>query len=233
MMLYRSGKRVEAARAFRRSLELEPNNPEVLAWLVSIYVRAGKSAPGRALAGRLLSIDPLTPLNRTWLAWFDMFDGNPGEMLAVGGKWMEADPPSQFACWVTLWGMIFNGRLHEEGHPLLDRLIRQAPESGIGRWASAFKPALEGNRDAALEAVTPELVSWARSDDVASLSLAMCYASLGMQEDVLGWLANAVAMGLTNYMWVADNPYLMQVMRGPRAKEFLDRFRVLWETQEL
>jgi hypothetical protein len=32
---------------------------------------------------------------------------------------------------------------------------------------------------------------------------------------------------------VAKNPYLMQVMQGARAEEFLDRLRVVWETQAL
>jgi len=234
MMQYRAGKHVESARAFRRSLELEPNNPDVLTWLISLYVRAGKSAPARPLVDRLIAIDPLTPMNHTWPTWFDMFDGNPpGELLAAGRKYMEADPANHYACWLTLWALFFTSRLHEEGGPILDRLIREGPESGIGRWATVLKAALEGNRDAALKAVTPELLSWARSDDVASHALAVCYALLGMQDEVLGWLANAIAMGSTNYLFVAKNPYLMQVMHGARAEEFLDRLRVVWETQAL
>ncbi len=234
MMQYRAGKRVESARAFRRSLELEPNDPDVLTWLISIYVRAGKSAPARPLVDRLIAIDPLTPMNHTWPAEFDLFDGHPpGEFLAAARRLMEADPANHYACFLTLWALFFVCRLHEEGGPILDRLIREGPESGFGRWATFLKAALEGSRDAALAAVTPGLLSWARSDDVGSLALAGCYAVLGMQEEVLAWLANAIAVGSTGYPWVAKNPYLMQVLRGPRAEEFLDRFRVLWETQEL
>jgi hypothetical protein len=96
-----------------------------------------------------------------------------------------------------------------------------------------LKAALEGNRDAALKAVTPELLSWARSDDLASIGMAVCYALLGIEDEVLGWLANAMAMGSTNYLMVAKNPYLMRVMRGARAEEFLNRLRVVWETQAL
>jgi tetratricopeptide (TPR) repeat protein len=234
MMQYRAGKRVESARAFRRSLELEPNDPDVLTWLISIYARAGKSAPARPLVDRLLAIDPLTPMNHTWPAEFDMFDGNPpGEFLAAARRLMEADPANHYACFLTLWALFIACRLHEEGGPILDRLIREGPESGFGRWATVLKAALEGNRDAALRAVTPELLSWARSDDMGSHGLAACYALLGMQDEVLAWLANAIAVGSTNYLFVAKNPYLVQVLRGPRAEEFLDRFRVLWETQEL
>ena len=234
MMQYQAGKRVESARAFRRSLELEPNDPDVLTWLISLYVRAGKSAPARPLVDRLSAIDPLTPLNRTWPAWFDLFDGKPpGEFLAAARRLMEADPASHFACWLTLWALSFTGRLREEGDPILDRLMQEGPDTPFGQWAAVLKAALEGNRDAALQAVTPGLLSWARSDDIGSLAVAGCYAVLHMQDEVLAWLANAIAVGSTSYPLVTKNPYLMQVLRGPRAEEFLDRFRVLWETQEL
>ena len=234
MMQYHAGKRVESARAFRRSLELEPNDPDTLMWLISIYVRAGRSAPGRPLANRLLAIDPLSPINHTWMAWFDLYDGHPpGELLAAARRLMEADPASHYACWMTLGGLFFTGRLHEEAPPVIDRLVREGPESGYGRWAAVLQAALAGNRNAALQAVTPALLSWVRSDDVASHALAVCYALLDMQEEVLGWLTNAITMGSTNYLLVAQNPYLMRVLRGPRAEEFLSRLRVLWETQEL
>jgi len=146
---------------------------------------------------------------------------------------MEADPASHFACWLTLWALSFTGRLREEGDPILDRLMQEGPDTPFGQWAAVLKAALEGNRDAALQAVTPELLSWARSDDIGSLAVAGCYAVLDMQDEVLAWLANAIAVGSTSYPLVTKNPYLMQVLRGPRAEEFLDRFRVLWETQEL
>jgi len=234
MMQYRAGRRADSARAFRRSLELEPNDPDVLTWLISIYLRAGISAPARPLVDRLVAIDPLTPINYTWSAWFDVLDGNPpDEVVAVGRRYMEADPANHYACFVTLLGLCVTGRLHEEAGPILERLIREAPESGFGRWAAVAKAAVAGNRDAALNAVTPELLSWARSDDVASLALSVCYALLGMQDEVLGWLANAMAMGSTNYPWVTKIPYLIRVLRGARAEEFLARLRAVWETQVL
>lgn len=233
-MQYRAGKRVESARAFRRSLELEPNDPDVLGWLVTIYVRAGTSAVGRPLASRLIAIDPLTPFYHVLPAWFDWYDGHPpGELLAATHRFMEADPANHLACANRLCALFVTGHLHEEGPPIIDRLIREGPESGFGRWATVLKPALEDNQDAALRAVTPELLSWARSDDWGSYLLAGCYALLNMQEEVLGWLTNAIAMGMANYPFVAKNPYFMRVLRGQRAEEFLNRLRVAWETQAL
>jgi TolB-like protein/predicted Zn-dependent protease len=232
MLQYWAGKRAESAQAFRRSLEMEPNDPDVLGWLVSIYGRAGNATPARPLLDRLLAVDPLTPINHTWAGLFAALNENqPDKLLAAGRAHMEAEPASQYACWITLWGLLLTGRLEEEADPIVDRLIRAGPETGFGRYGAVVKLVLEGNRDAALKAVTPQLLSWARSDDIGSHALAVCYALLGLQDEVLRWLENAVAMGSTNYPIVALNPYIMRFMRGAPAEAFLSRLRVIWENQ--
>jgi eukaryotic-like serine/threonine-protein kinase len=234
MMQYFAGKRIESSRAFQRAIELEPNDPDALLWLISIYVRAGKPNKAKPLIDRLIAIDPLTPINKTWASLCDFIEGGPpGEVVAAARKFMEEDPANHYACWFTLWSLSFADRLHEEAYPIIKRLIREAPESGFGRWATVLKWALDGDREAALKSVTPELLSWTQSDDMASLSLAFCYALLEMQEQALGCLSNVISAGSANYPFIAKNPCLMRIMHGARAEEFLDRLRTLWETQEI
>jgi TolB-like protein len=233
MMEYWQGKRVEAARSFRKSLEEEANDPDVLGWLISIYGRAGKTAPAHGLLDHLLAIDPLTPFNRTWIGWFDLVERNlPEHLLAAGRAHVEAEPDSQYAHWVTLWGLVFTQRI-AEAEPVADRMILTGPETGFGRWAAMMKHAVAGRRALALGAVTPELLSWARGDDIGSHAMACGYALLGMLDEVLHWLENAIATGSTNYPHVANNPYMTRVLRGPRAEELLHRLHLMWQTQAL
>jgi len=234
MMQYFGNKRVECARSFRQVLELEPNDPDVLVWLISVYVRAGRFALARPLLDQLIAIDPLTPISHNFLAQVDWFEGGSAdEFLAAGRRFMESDPANHYACSLMLHTLFLTGRLNEEAYPILNRLIGEAPESGFGRWATVLKWALGGEKEAAVKAVTPELLSWAQSDDLASYWLAGCYALLEMQDEVLHWLENMIAVGGTNYLWVAKNPYLMRVMRGAPAERLLDQLRAIWATQAL
>jgi hypothetical protein len=112
-------------------------------------------------------------------------------------------------------------------------MILTGPETGFGRWAAMMKHAVAGRRALALGAVTPELLSWARGDDIGSHAMACGYALLGMLDEVLHWLENAIATGSTNYPHVANNPYMTRVLRGPRAEELLHRLHLMWQTQAL
>ena len=56
MIHYARGERAEAAPSFKRALAADPNDINALIWLISLYVRAGKTLPARPLAQHLLEI---------------------------------------------------------------------------------------------------------------------------------------------------------------------------------
>ena len=119
------------------------------------------------------------------------------------------------------YGQLFYARIlaynerTAEACSLLDRLSRDAPQTGFGRLAPFLKAALEHDRVAALEAVanSEKLTRLARSDDLHSWWMAECYSLIGHTDEALQWVENMVRRGGFNYPVLSK----LDTLTGQRA----------------
>jgi TolB-like protein len=232
MIEYTHGNRAAAAALFKRALEDNTGDADALLWLVSMYSRAGQVEAARPLVARLLEIDPLTAANHSWNGWLDLYEhGDTGAFARAAAITYDRDPESPYTRWVLAWALAADGRA-DEAHPILDLLIRDAPDTAFGRSGRLLQAALRGDREAASEAMTAELESWARHDDVGAHWVAFCHALLGDVETALSWLEIAMERGWVNYPAHVALPFFDGIRDDPRIQQLTKKLKAAWQAFE-
>jgi len=231
---YLQGRRQEAAGDFNRALTLDPNDPDILVWLISLWFRCGQIALARPLVRKLLEIDPLTPISHQWPGWFDLLErGDLESCLRSSQKMYQMETTSPYGRFVYAIALAWCDRI-EEASGLFEMLQRDTPEHGFARLGSVLEHALRANNAAAFEAIGPELVRWAQTDDVASWFMADCYSLLQARDEAVRWLENAVQRGLLAYpLLVAHDPFLRNVRQEKRFAALMEEVRPRWERFEV
>lgn len=212
-----------AVRTNTEALALDPNNPEALLLLGYWRAAGGWDMEGaRALLGRLQSIDPLTPINvgaTGWVHWFEGDFAGAHDRLRPAWPAGAADNPWRIvpAYWHAAGGDI------PAAAEIIHELNARVPQHLLTHLGTFVLHAWRGERDAALGAVSPELETAARWDDVWPLMLAGGYASLGELDRAFGWLDRAVVNGIMNVPYLRDHDPFLENMRAD------SRFAVLLE----
>jgi tetratricopeptide (TPR) repeat protein len=156
----------------------------------------------------------------------------PTGALARAGEIMyERNPESPHSRWELAWALAADGRA-DEAHPVFTLFIRDSSDTGSGRSARLFQAALRGDREAASEAMTAELVNWASNDGVGTFLVAYCHALLGDVEGALRWLEIAMQRGWANYPALRTMPFFDGIRDDPRFQELAEELRVAWQSFE-
>ncbi|MGH9198077.1 MAG: tetratricopeptide repeat protein, partial [Acidimicrobiia bacterium] len=234
MIHYKRGERSEAARLFKQALTKDPHDTDSMIWLSSVYIRAGKPAAARPLLRSLLERDPLNQLGHSWIGWLDFYEGKgTGALLTPVRQAYEMEPGNPLHAYLYAWALACH-RQTPDACSLLHRLSEDSARTGFGRQAVFFKAALKQDRDAALQAVTEDLTSWANWDDVASWWMADCYSLIGLTGEALVWTKNAVRLGMIHYPMFSElDPFLDNARRDPRFQQLVERVKSEWEAFEV
>jgi TolB-like protein len=233
MIHYKRGERVEAARLFKKVLTVDPNNSDALVWLTSLYCRAGQADPQRPLIEKLLEIDPLSSINRTWMGWIEYWEtGSTAAPLESFRRMYETDPENPYGLWWYAYLLAQSGQ-SDEASGFLDRLALRFPNMAFGRIARFFRAALGGNRNEAIESVSPELEGWANWDDGGSSAMADCYALVGEKSRALDWIENSIRLGFVNYPHYSLDRFLDGVRGEERFRQIMERLKHQWERFEV
>jgi tetratricopeptide (TPR) repeat protein len=223
----------EAVREHKKALRVDPDNPDALFWLALLYSIVGKGFASKPLAERLLEVDPLSAHNYLIPGWIALLGGNIEESLEPITKAYQMDPGSLLTRWGYAEVFLWNRQFHE-AVPVVDSMIRDAPQNAFTLSAAFVMRALQGEKDEALQIVTPEFAEAARWDHSIAYMLAEGYAVLDEKELGLDWLETATSRGwinfplLTEYDWAIDN------LRGEeRFKQIMKRVKSEWEHFEV
>jgi len=78
--------------------------------------------------------------------------------------------------------------------------------------------------------VTEDLERTARRDPEWSILMAGIHALVGLEEEALDWLSNAVDRGFINYPFIAEHdPWLESIRGEPRFRDIAARAKYEWE----
>lgn len=221
-----------AVRHMKAALILEPRNPDVLFWLTEAYVVSGRCDAARPLARELAAVDPLTPTSRSMGGFVELMDCKPAAALAPYREMYADGEGHPYVRWAYAIIIAWNG-LVDEAREVLGRFITDTPTSFWAMLARFMKPALEGDRETALKAATPELLAATNHSVFWSWLVAQMYALVDERNAALDLLENAVNKGFINYpLLVHGDPLIRNVRGEPRFAQLLDRVRPRWEAFE-
>jgi len=228
------GSPIGAAQRYKKALEIDPNHPGALYWLLAVYYcQAGRPSAGDTLVNRLLAIDPLSPLVRFGVAWHHWMSGNFEEALATFDRALKLEPD-------FLWASLFRAHVlmwqerRDETLEVLAPIARRDPRDVFADWAILLECAIAGDSAGAVEALSEETKRFLWYDPESPALMAPVYALAGAKEEALTWLERAVERGWINYPLFAHQDPLLENIRGePRYKELMVGVKAKWESFEV
>jgi len=227
--------RAEAAESrndFKKALVFDPNDPEALLWLGYHYAVAGRIPLARALMDRLQQVDPLTSINLAMYGIVAMCDGDYVEAMRWTQRSVEVDPGNPTHRMLHAQTLAANGR-PDEAIAILHGVTSDTPTMGWARLASALGYALEGNRVAVLNVITPDLRDAARWDDIFSWWMADSFALVGETEAALDAVQRMIELGIVNYPFLAEyEPFFSRLRSEPRFSQLMVQARERWHAFE-
>jgi serine/threonine protein kinase/Tfp pilus assembly protein PilF len=227
LVLFHRGLIQEAVRDFKAALRSDPQNAEAMQWLASSAGVSGHLEAARSYYKRLVAVDPWGGMNPGWVEYYD---GRFEASLEGFRKEYEMDPHSPYTRWAYGNVLVWAGRI-DEGCEVLDRAVRDAPETTFSRFAAFLTSALRGKRDEALRAMTPELKAPAWRDIQLSWMVAACYAIVGEKTEAIDWLEQAARRGFINYPFLTEqNPFLESIRGEPRFQSLMEEVKRRWES---
>ncbi|MFQ5652474.1 MAG: tetratricopeptide repeat protein, partial [bacterium] len=227
------GNTQEAVRNLKRAYSIEPNNPDVLLQLSYNYIKSGNSAQAKLLLEKLLEIDPLTPLNYNMRGLLDCMEGRFKLGLEYFSKGYDMDPESPGLRLFYAWFLAANKRI-DEACSVVDLLAKDSPQTVLADLGLFFKHALRGEKEEALQSLTPPLKAVATNVEYLARVMADGFALIDDKERAIYWLENSVNLGFIHYPYLAEyDPFLENVRGEESFQQLMQKVKYRWENFEI
>jgi non-specific serine/threonine protein kinase len=229
MVRFKRGDIEGAVPDLKRALQTDPTDRDALFRLALIYLIAGREAAAEPLLERLLEIDPLTAVNHCLPGYAEFLRGKIEDAIPAYRRMLQLDPGSPVTRWFLAL-VLARCRRDTEALQLLDEIIRDTPYTTFARHARFLSGSLREDRNAALAAVTPQLLAEARWDQHASWWMASTYALIDERDAALDWLRNATKLGYINYPFLSQyDPFLDSLRGDGRFWVLMEEVKGRWE----
>jgi serine/threonine protein kinase len=223
------GNMSEALKKLERVIQLNPNDPDLLAILTALYSYQGQTVEAKPLAPKLRKIDPLTPFSQV-CALTPLYVEGYFDEYARGAKIpYTAEPENSILRWVYFQGLAIAGK-NDQAFALLDTSASEIPDDFFSQLSYFFMYALMNEKEKALRLATEEFKATASNDLEYSSFLAQGFALLNEKTEALYWLENAVNLGFINYSFFAKHDPFLENLRGDkRFEKLMVRVKTEWE----
>jgi TolB-like protein/tetratricopeptide (TPR) repeat protein len=214
----------------KRAHEIEPNDTQTLYYLSALCAFSGKLSAARPYARTLFKVDPLTPLSQCWWSWVKLLGGDFEVALGPTRVAHGQGPEDLMVAYLRALALAINGK-NDQAVVVADHMSRQAPDASLSQLCMFLKHALKGEKQRALDAITPSTRIAARWDGLLSWTMADCYALIGQKDQALDWLENAaVHRGFINYPLLSKHDPLLENLRGDdRFSDLMVRVKKKWQ----
>jgi predicted Zn-dependent protease len=164
--------------------------------------------------------------------WQFVVQGKPDEALPHYRRAFDLDPGSPLLNFLWGFALTRSGRTAEAAAHF-EHVGRAAGPTVFGDLARAFRHALQGEFDAARQAITPATAAVARADEAIARFLALLHATIGDTAQVCTWVEHAVARGNLDYPSLAHDSIYLQTRSDPRFQRLLADVKARWEAFEV
>lgn len=211
--------------AFRKALEISPNEQVSLFRLGWIFTLAGKGTQAKLLFNKLLDIDPLTPVNHMVYGALQQLEGGFKSGLEYFTKAYELEPDIPV---LRYWLAVALAYVHryEEAYKLFDLIEGETSTSIFAKLGQFMKYALQGEKDKALMIVTDDFKTLAKEDEMYPVWMAESYSIIGENNEAIDWIEHGIDFGFLHYEWLSmHDPFLKNIREDLRFKKLLERVR--------
>ncbi len=175
----------EADAAYRRSLELDPNELMALRNYSIHMVSTGQFDRARKLAERAKAIDPLSDFTDICTAFPDFYEGRYERVLEKVSQYDHSTPPFFWGLWYLWRTLSFMGRTAEA----VDVCKRLFAARGAKPLVQLMEEAGAGH---ALGAAAFGMAELYKQRYTSPYDIAILFSHAGKQEEALSWLGKAV-----------------------------------------
>jgi eukaryotic-like serine/threonine-protein kinase len=213
---------MEAEKAFRRAIELNPNSVDAHHFYGHYLQAMGRVEEGIAAAERALRLDPLSIILNNELGWAIYFARRYDEAIAQYKKTLEMDPNFVFAVWSL--AMAYS----KFGMPELAIEEMQEFEAVSEHWAAflaefGYAYAMSGQKTKALE-VLHQLQERAQREFIDPALMVNIFTALGDKQHALDWLDKAYEERSCMWLpWLKVEPKFDPLRSEPRFIALLQK----------
>jgi TolB-like protein/DNA-binding winged helix-turn-helix (wHTH) protein/Tfp pilus assembly protein PilF len=180
---------VTAERAFRRSIELDPNRADTWHWFSHMLTAQGRFAESLEASKRAIELAPLDLPAQNHLGWCHYFSGDYDRAIQQHRRVLELDPVHGQTR-LLLGRALLQRRLFTEALEQLRRNLELSPDSPERLSALAQAYAVSGARLEATQ-ILNRLLALRAQRYVSAYSIATVYAALGAKSEALAYLRRA------------------------------------------
>jgi tetratricopeptide (TPR) repeat protein len=207
-----------ADEAYKKGLELEPENTKVINGASSLAGILGRSDEAIKLTRRIIESDPVSIVGYGNLEYYAYYAGRFDESIASGRKILELSPQSPGAHWIIS----------------LDYLEKGKPDSALIEIEQETEPWMHNS---ALPIVYYALGRKKEADDklaefikkfqyVGAYQVAEIYAYRNEKDKAFEWLERAYRQRDTGCITCKSDPLLRNIAKDPRYAAFLKKMKL-------
>jgi serine/threonine protein kinase/tetratricopeptide (TPR) repeat protein len=220
-----------AVRYLKKALRADPGNGEAATSLMYCYLTAGQPRSALPLIERMLEVDPLTGLWHAAHGWFHIDEGRAEEALQHYRRALDLDPGAPALRYLWGWALAQAGRFSEAA-AYLGQFSRESPSSVLGELAGGFAHALNGDIEAARQAISPTTTLAGQYDQAIAHYLSQLYGLIGDAEQSSAWLEQGVKTGYLDYPEVMRDRCYHPVQSEQRFQNVMAELRRRWQAFE-
>jgi serine/threonine protein kinase/tetratricopeptide (TPR) repeat protein len=210
---YERGELQDAVRHLRRSLEIDPTDPDVLFSLGISLQAAGQTEAAAELAQRLTRVDPLSPFAWILVGVMEWFVGRLGGRVDALEKAVSLDPESPIMHWGLGYTYALIGRVADAAVQA-DWMRAHVPTMPYTIQLASLVDALQGRPGAALEMLNQLDVD--PLDSHHTFHISESFAMAGDPARALELLERAVDRGFYPYDFIAQHcPFMAPLRETP------------------
>ncbi|NIO37178.1 protein kinase [Candidatus Bathyarchaeota archaeon] len=234
-MWYRGTKKdlKEAIFHLKKALVANPNEHQALVGLSIIYLYAGKPDPIVPLIVKLKKIEPLD----MWTFFFaGMLHYVTGQSELALQEWRRAyEIDTKNPSWQHWYARALIGTgQDDEAFAIIEQGAQATPNHVHTKLALMLKHGLQGDKDKAVQEMSPDFQEWCRREAGWSSFIADSFALLNEKEEALDWLEHSVNQGYIDYPYFTKkDPYLDNIRGEERFKKLMERVKHEWENFEV
>ncbi len=212
----------EAEKAYKRSIELNPNYATARQWYSRLLNTLGRKDEALAEIRRANEIDPLSAVILSNVAGFYRERGDHQSAIEQNNKIVEISP-DYFAVQATFAEIYLDQKRSAEALAAAEK-ARDIPVIGIGILGRAY--AQLGRRDEALAVIKTLEEDFAKDNNGAATGIARVYIELRDKEKTFEWLEKAFQARDTDLPRFRLGPTFDPIRDDPRYKDLLKRMNL-------